>query len=166
MSTKRQVFYSFHYELDHWRASLVRNIGAIEGNKPAAGNEWEQVKKGGDRAIKLWIDGQMKYRSCTVVLIGEKTADRKWINYEIAESWNKHMGVVGIRIHGLRNQRNRISWKGKNPFDFIEYDKRKLSRIVHCYDPQGDNSKERYAWISKHLSFVVEKAIHIRKKYE
>ncbi len=32
----RRVFYSFHYVPDCWRTSQVRNIGAIEGNKPAS----------------------------------------------------------------------------------------------------------------------------------
>ena len=27
----------------------------------------------------------------------------KWINYEIGWSWDDGMGVVGIRIHGLKN---------------------------------------------------------------
>lgn len=31
----RRVFYSFHYVPDNWRVSQVRNIGAIEDNKPA-----------------------------------------------------------------------------------------------------------------------------------
>ena len=51
----RRVFYSFHYELDNWRASIVRNIGSIEGNRPATDNDWETVKKGGDKAIENWI---------------------------------------------------------------------------------------------------------------
>jgi hypothetical protein len=99
MATKRQVFYSFHYKPDCWRASQVRNIGAIEGNKPAPDNDWETITRSGDDAIKKWIKDQMKYRTCTVVLVGENTANRKWINYEIVESWNAGMGVVGIYIH-------------------------------------------------------------------
>ena len=31
----RRVFYSFHYELDYWRAAQVRNIGRLECNRPA-----------------------------------------------------------------------------------------------------------------------------------
>jgi len=27
---KRPAFFSFHYDNDAWRASLVRNIGAVE----------------------------------------------------------------------------------------------------------------------------------------
>ncbi len=57
--TKRNCFYSFHYLPDNWRAATVRNIGAIEGNKPTSDNNWETVKKGGDAAIKKWISDEM-----------------------------------------------------------------------------------------------------------
>ena len=68
---KRQVFFSFHYQPDSWRASQVRNTGALDGNEPFSDNAWEQVKRGGDRAIERWIAAQMNYRSCTVVLVGK-----------------------------------------------------------------------------------------------
>ena len=164
MVTKRQVFYSFHYKPDCWRVSTVRNIGTIEGNKPASDNDWETITGGGDTEIKKWINNQMKYRSCTVILVGNKTANRKWINYEIINSWNSNMGVVGIYIHGLKNSQGYISKKGNNPFDYITYgeSKEKLSTIVKCYNPAGTNSKERYEWISKHLSNAAEEAVKIR----
>ncbi|MGI9849328.1 TIR domain-containing protein [Vibrio vulnificus] len=162
----RRVFYSFHYVPDVTRVSQVRNIGALESNKPASDNDWETVKSGKDTAIKKWIADQMKGRTCTVVLVGEETANRKWINHEIVESWNKGMGVVGIYIHGLKNMNGNIANKGKNPFDFINYGDsgKKLSSIVKCYNPQGTNSKERYAWIAEHLENAVEEAIQIRNK--
>ena len=165
MATKRQVFYSFHYKPDYWRASTVRSIGAIEGNKPAPDNDWETITSSGDEAIKKWIKDQMQHSSCTVVLVGNKTADRKWINYEIAKSWDAGMGVVGIYIHGLKNKDKKISLKGNNPFDYINYGEsgKKLSTIVKYYNPAGSNSKERYAWISEHLSDAVEEAIKIRE---
>jgi hypothetical protein len=143
----------------------VRNIGAIEGNKPAPDNDWETITKNGDTAITKWIKDQMKYRSCTIVLVGENTANRKWINYEIIESWNAGMGVVGIRIHGLKNQDGYIANLGYNPFNYITYGKdgKKLSDIVKCYNPAGDNSKDRYDWITKHISNAVEEAIKIRE---
>ncbi len=161
----RQVFYSFHYKPDVMRVSQVRNIGALEANKPASDNDWETVKSGKDAAIKKWIADQMKERSCTVVLVGEKTANRKWINHEIIRSWNEGMGVVGIHIHGLKNTDGYISNKGLNPFSYIDYGNagKKLSSIVKCYNPGGNNSKERYAWITKHLENSVEEALKIRK---
>ena len=108
----------------------------------------------------------MKNRTCTVVLVGAQTANRKWINYEIVKSWNDGKGVVGIYIHGLKNADGRISNKGANPFDSITYThgerKRKLSSIVKCYNPTGSNSQERYNWIKKHLANAIEEAIKIR----
>ncbi len=161
---KRQVFYSFHYKPDSWRASTVRNIGAIEGNKPAPDNDWETITSGGDESIKDWIKNQMRYRSCTVVLVGSNTANRKWINYEIVESWNSDMGVVGIHINGLKNSEGFTSQKGSNPFDFITYGNSgaKLSSIVKCYTPSGDNSQEKYDWIVKYIGDAVEEAVKIR----
>ncbi|MCP4704061.1 MAG: TIR domain-containing protein [candidate division Zixibacteria bacterium] len=164
---KRQVFYSFHYKPDSWRASTVRNIGSIEGNRPAPDNDWETITSGGDAAIKNWIDDQMKYRSCSVILIGNKTAGRKWITHEIIKSWDAGMGVVGIHIYGLKNQDGYIADKGNNPFDHITLGNSitKLSSVVKCYTPSGSNSKERYAWISKHIANAVEEAITIRNNY-
>ena len=156
--TKRRVFYSFHYDQDAWRTGQVRNIGKVEGNQPAADNQWESIKKGGDKAIKQWIDDQMSRRSCTVVLVGTKTAGRKWIDYEILKSWRDGMGVVGIRIHGLKGDDGKVSAKGGNPFSHIAG----IPSAVQCYDPAGDTSTGRYAWISKYLAGAVEKAIEIR----
>ena len=163
----RKIFYSFHYSNDCWRTSTVRSIGSIEGNKPAHDNDWEKVKSGGDDAIKKWIASQLNGRSCTVVLIGEKTSERRWIRHEINESWNAGMGVVGIYIHGLKNNEGYISNKGKNPFDNISFTSsgKKLSEVVKAYNPIGTNSQERYAWIAKHLSNALEEAINIRKSF-
>ncbi|MGE3779878.1 MAG: TIR domain-containing protein [Pirellulaceae bacterium] len=163
----RRVFYSFHYKPDSWRASMVRQIGAIEGNRPATDNDWETVTKAGDEAIKRWIAGQMDGRTCTVVLVGANTANRKWINHEIVRSWDEGMGVVGIHVHGLRNSAQETASMGGNPFDFIGYGNtgKKLSSIVKCYNPAGSTSQERYDWIVKHLSNAVEEAIKIRNNH-
>ena len=162
----RRTFFSFHYKPDAERAAQVRNMGVVDGNKPVSDNDWETVKKGGDPAIKKWIANQMRGRSCTVVLVGSNTANRKWINHEIIKSWNDRMGVVGIYIHGLKNLDGYTTLKGSNPFDYIGYGDtgKKLSSIVKCYTPSGSNSKERYAWIKKYLAAAVEEAVKIRER--
>lgn len=162
----RRCFYSFHYTPDCHRAAQIRQIGSIEGNRPASDNDWESVKGGGEPAIKRWIAGQMAGRSCTVVLVGEGTANRKWINYEIIQSWDAGMGVVGIRIHGIKNLSGETSRMGANPFDYITHGptKQKLSSIVKCYSPAGATSKEKYAWIATHLANAVEEAVNIRRQ--
>ena len=166
-SPKRRAFYSFYYEEDNWRASQVRNIGVVEGNRPATDNDWEQVKRGGNAAIKGWIRGQMKGRSCTIVLVGTNTADRKWINYEIYESWSQKMGVVGIHIHGLKDRHRHTTTMGANPFSYflIRGTQTPLSKVVKCYNPPGRDSMERYNWIVINLSAMIEEAIAIRNQF-
>lgn len=162
----RSVFFSFHYKPDAVRASQVRNIGSIEGNKPANDNAWETVISQSDDAIKNWIASQMQGRSCTVVLVGAETANRKWINHEIVKAWDKGMGVVGIRIHGLKNFNGLTSAPGNNPFNYITHgkSKKKLSSIVKCYNPSGQDSKEKYDWIKNNIAAAVEEAINIRNQ--
>ena len=164
--TKRNCFYSFHYLPDNWRAATVRNIGTIDGNKPASDNNWETIKSGGDAAIKKWILDEMSGKSCIVVLVGSNTAGRKWINYEIVQGWDDGKGIVGINIHGLKDSDGNVSAKGDNPFDSIGYGNtgKKLSSIVKCYNPAGSNSQERYDWIKTHLANAVEEAIKIRNE--
>lgn len=163
---QRKCFYSFHYVPDVTRVAKLRNIGMIEGNRPATDNDWESVTKGGSAAIEKWISEQMTGKSCTIVMVGSGTANRKWIDHEIAKSWEKGMGIVGIHIHGISDITGKTSTKGANPFDYIKFSEtKKLSSIVKCYTPTGADSKERYAWISKHLAPAVEEAIAIRKQY-
>ena len=113
---KRQVFYSFHYDNDCWRANIVRNIGVVEGNNPVSPNKWEEIKKKGNAAVYRWIDENLKYRSCTIVLIGEETYKRPFVLYEIRKSWELKKGVFGIYIHGLEDDKENTANKGENPF--------------------------------------------------
>ena len=163
----RRVFFSFHYEEDNWRAAEIRNMGVIEGNKPVSDNDWEEITRGGDEAIKKWINDQMAGTSCTVVLIGTHTAGRKWINYEIKKSWNDEKGLLGIYIHNLEDRNGKQSIKGKNPFDnfTIRGNNIRLSSIVKAYDPPYSNSKNVYSYIKDHLADWVEEAIKMRSQY-
>lgn len=102
---KRQVFYSFHYDNDVFRVQQIRNIGALEDNKPVSANEWESVKRGGEVSIKKWIDDNLRYKSCVVVLVGEETSNRKWVRYEIEKAWELGKGLVGVYIHNLKDPR-------------------------------------------------------------
>lgn len=158
---KRQVFYSFHFDNDVMRVQQIRNIGAIEDNKPVSSNDWEEVKKKGDAGIKKWINDNMDYRSCVVVLIGEQTANRPWVKYEIEKAWNDGKGLLGIHIHNLKCPRNGTCSRGSNPFDqFNLKDGRKLSSIVKCYNP---DSTDAYNNIKNNIESWIEDAIAARK---
>jgi hypothetical protein len=163
----RHCFFSFHYQPDNWRAATVRSIGAINGNEAAGDNNWETIKRGGDQAIKSWIQAQMKGRTCTVVLIGQNTADRKWIDYEIEQTWEKKMGLLGIYIHGLKDSQGLIANKGKNPFSGFTVGSQKtpLTNIVQTYDHVGWDSKTRYAPIAANIGSWIEHAVATRQRY-
>ncbi len=149
----RRVFFSFHYDRDAWRASQVRNIGVIEGNASATDNKWEEVTRGGEAAVRRWIDEQLAGRSCTIVLVGAETADRKWVQYEIEKSWNDgNIGLLGIRIHRLLDHDRNASIAGSNPFDlFTLKDGRRLSAVATLYDPPFTASADAYAHISLNI---------------
>jgi len=161
----RRVFFSFHYKPDNWRASQIRNMGVVEGNRPVSDNDWEQITRGGDKAIQDWIAEQMEGKSCIVVLIGANTAGRKWIKYEIKKAWNDGKGVLGIYIHNLKDKEGNQSSKGKNPFDDFTINGEKLSKIVKAYDPPYSTSTYVYNHIGENLIDWVEEAIEIRNKY-
>lgn len=157
---KRHVFFSFHYDNDVFRVQQIRNIGALEGNKPVSVNEWESVKRGGEASIKKWIDDNLRYKSCVVVLVGEETANRKWVQYEIEKAWGLGKGLVGVYIHNLKDPRTGKSSKGKNPFDQFEFDDgTKLSSVVKCYNP---NPNDAYNEIKDNLEDWIEEAIASR----
>ena len=161
----RRAFYSFHYIPDNWRASQVRNMGVIEGNRPASDNDWEEVKRGGDIAIRRWIDDQINGKSVSIVLIGSNTAGRKWINYEIKKSWDEKKGVLGIYVHNLKDRDGNQAIRGRNPFEDLTASGTKMSNIVKAYDPPYYLSTQVYDFIKQNLAYWIEEAISIRGKY-
>jgi hypothetical protein len=163
----RRVFYSFHYKPDNWRASQVRNMGVIEGDAPVSDNDWESITKAGDAAIERWIDGQLEGKSCSIVLIGTNTADRKWIDYEILKTWNTRKGLLGIYIHNLKDREQRQSSRGTNPFwgFTVGTQKANMSDVVKAYDPPYTDSSDVYRYIKNDLESWVEDAIQIRNNF-
>lgn len=151
----RKVFYSFHFDNDNWRAGQVRNIGTVEGDKPVNGNKWEEVKHKSDVTIKAWIDDNLKDKSCLIVLIGEITSERKWVNYEINRAWELGKAVCGIYIHNLEDVFGKQSKKGKNPFN----------SHIPIFDSSYETSKYVYDDIKNNISDLVEKATRVRSQY-
>lgn len=152
----RRVFFSFHYERDIWRANQVRNSWVTKPDREAAGfwdaASWEEVKRRGEDAVKQWIDNQLEGTSVTVVLIGYETHTRKYVSYEIEQSYNRGNGLLGIYIHNLKDEDGKTDLKGKNPFDnfYIEKDGRYVyfSVIYTTYDWVIDDGYNNFAdWI-------------------
>lgn len=163
---RRNVFCSFHFDRDFFRVQQIRNIGWLDRNPIVTPNAWEQIKRSGDVAIKKWIDSNLAGKSCLIVLVGAQTAQRPWVQYEIKRAWELGKAVLGIRIHGLKNQRGYVDNPGYNPFDLISVQGGILTTVgsVQCYDPTGWDSKAKYNHIVNYMPLWIEQAIEDRSR--
>ncbi|MFC7072976.1 TIR domain-containing protein [Halovenus rubra] len=157
----RTTFFSFHYDNDIWRASQVRNSDVVDQGVQESGfidgASWESLKREGDDAVREWIDKQMKGCSVTVVLIGSDTYNRKWINYEIENSYESGMGLVGVRIHKIKDEDENRDQRGKNPLSkYHDADTGdSLSSIFNTYDWVDDNGHDNLGdWVEKAAQIV------------
>lgn len=154
------VFYSFHYYNDVFRVQQIRNMGVVDGNEPVSPNNWEQVKRKGDAAVERWIDENMKYKRCVIVLIGSETANRRWVKHEIKRAWELKKGLFGIYIHNLKCPRTGTCSKGRDPFLNWDIGNQSMASLVTCYDPV---SWDAYGEISRNLVTWVSQAIEQAK---
>lgn len=107
----RRVFFSFKYE-DVSRAMVVRNSWVTQGTEAAGfidAADFEKVRRNGDQAIKNWIDNQLKDTSVTVVLVGEKTCESRWVKYEIEQSIKRGNGLLGIDVSKIKDLQGNTS---------------------------------------------------------
>lgn len=122
----RHTFFSFHYDLDIFRANQVRNSWVFKLNQAEAGffddAGWEKARKS-KTEIKRWINNRLDGASVTVVLIGQDTVDREWVNYELQRSFELGMGLMGIYIHNCKDIEGLKTDKGSIDFEPLGKDK-------------------------------------------
>ena len=137
----RRVFFSFEYE-DVSRAMVVRNSRVTQGKETAGfidAADFEEIKRQGDIAIKNWIDNQLKGTSVTIVLVGKKTCNSRWVKYEIEKSKDIGNGILGIDISKIKNLQGKTSERcGQVPKGYNFY----LWNNDKGYENMGD-------WIEK-----------------
>jgi hypothetical protein len=114
----RHVFFSFHYQRDIVRVNQIRNLPEIVDEAAAGFKDsslWEEAKRKSDDAVKKLIDVGLIGTTVTVVCIGNKTAGRKFINYEIQKSIDRGNGILGVQIHHLKNFAGETDPAGETP---------------------------------------------------
>lgn len=161
----RRVFLSYHYHLDAHRASWIRDCGLILPSDLASDHVWAAITRAGDTAIERWIDRQMRDAECTIVLIGQITAGRRWIDYEISKSRQEGRGIFGIHIHNLKNEHGSQSGKGTNPFAAVapEGPTGTPADEPRIYDPPFLASADAREYIEMNLANWIERAIAHRR---
>jgi len=157
----QKCFLSFHYTADSWRVSQIKQIGAIEEQPLLESNKWEEIKKKGDDAIEKWIADNMRGKNCLVVLVGEKTANRRWVKHEIKKAWRDGLGVLAIYIHNLKDADGKQSPKGSDPFIGLNIDGVEIKAKV--YDPPYTTSTYVYDHIKNNIETWIDNAVKARK---
>lgn len=101
----RKVFFSFKYD-DVSRAMVVRNSDVIRGDDKRGfidKAEFEKVERQGNPAIQRWIDAQLDGTSVTVVLVGARTDQSRWVRYEVTESIKRGNGLLGVDVSKIKD---------------------------------------------------------------
>lgn len=106
LSTKKQVFISFHYKSGKERVQEVMRI--IESqNKYAVCKELEKSEP--DK-IREWIDEKIRDTKLTIILFNSGLVESEWVEYEI-----------------------KASREMNNPFMFLLYEEDGLEKDMLCY---------------------------------
>ena len=74
----------------------------------------------------------------TAVLIGQETASRPWVKYEIEQSIARGNGLLGVNIYKIKNQHGEVDDPGTNPLS--------KGYVVYNWNNQ-DGAKNLGAWI-------------------
>ena len=101
MGDVRVTYFAFHYA-DIWEVNQIRNSDQFISRQAAGfkdGSLWEEARRKGDAAIKRMIDEGLQGTSVTICLIGQQTAYRPYVAYELQESFKCGNLVFGIHLH-------------------------------------------------------------------
>lgn len=160
----RFVFFSFNYEdVKNFKVNVVRNNWLLKNKEETFidGSIWEKSKTKGSSFIKELIENGLYNTSVTVVLIGQDTANRRWINYEIIKSFERGNGILAIHINKI-NGLTGITKKGFNPLDRLKFQVSEDGRKITFFElkngrwelfndlPQINNKKSNTLYFENH----------------
>jgi hypothetical protein len=98
----RRVYFAFDYQ-DVFAVNQIRRHGEFTGVAVAGfadASLWEKLKQRDQRVIRRAIDDALGNTSVTVVCVGERTARRRWVKYELSASRSRGKGLLGVYLPG------------------------------------------------------------------
>lgn len=133
----RFVFFSFDYaDVGNFRVNVVRNSWLLKNKQETFvdGSIWETAKGKGDAFLKKLIEEGLNRTSVTAVLIGQGTANRRWVNYEIVKSFERGNGILGVHINRIKGKDGYIVSRGANPLDRLGLKVSEEGKKVNFYE--------------------------------
>jgi len=153
----RKVFFSFHYQRDIWRVNQIRHSGAFRGVEECGFIDfslWEDKGDAANATLRRLIAEGLHGTSVTAILVGTETSQRPWVHYEIAESRRRGNGLIVVRIHNVKDIKERTDSWGSNPLDYHTFGgtgplaQTKVSLLVPEYDWVFNNGYANFgSWI-------------------
>jgi hypothetical protein len=133
----RYTFFSFCYnDVKNFKVNVVRNSWLINHDSDTFidGSIWEKEKSKGAVVIKNLIDSGLNKTSVTAVLIGDETASRRWVKYEIVKSFERGNGILGIHINRIRGKDQKITARGANPLERLAFKVSEDGKKIRFYE--------------------------------
>lgn len=133
----RYVFFSFAYnDVKNFRVNVVRNSWLLNNNEETFidGSIWEKAITKGDAYLKRLIENGLNKTSVTAILIGQDTANRRWVNYEIMKSFERGNGILGIHINRIRGKDGKMCARGQNPLDRLAFEISDNGKKIRFYE--------------------------------
>jgi hypothetical protein len=126
----RNVFISFHVE-DESQVNLLRE--QAKSDRYDIDFRDYSVKEPFDEKWKTECRERISQTSVTVCMIGEKTAEREAVIWELEESYRQGKKVIGVKIHKDKDYpipRPLV----ENNAPIVEWDLKKISRLLEESD--------------------------------
>lgn len=141
------IFYSFHYSHDYDRIRRVLDAYHIQGGYSCtpfiSDEEIERMKQEGLDSIHRWIETEIAKADAVVVLIGEHSFGRYFIEYEIQTAYALNKPLMGVFINEIPDKNGRVGLRSKTP----------LVKNEITYDWILDNGALNiHGWINKLLA--------------
>jgi imidazolonepropionase-like amidohydrolase len=98
----RRVYFAFDYK-DVFAVNQIRRAAqfidvAVAGFTDAS--QWEKLKEKDDAVIRAAIDAAVVGTTVTVACVGDRTAARRWVDYELRVSRDRGNGLLGVYLPG------------------------------------------------------------------
>lgn len=120
----RRTFFSFHYQPDVSRAQVVRNSWVTQDRQDAGffdASVFEAKKRKGVEILKRFLREALNGSTVTCVLAGAQTAARRWVRYEVVQSFRRGNGILCVFIDGIKNLQQLPALRGANPLDQLAF---------------------------------------------
>ncbi len=109
LQIKRRVFVSYHHDLDQSAYDYLSFV-LTEVYETCADRSLDRIVDSTDPGyvMRRIREGHITGTSCTIVLCGAETYQRKYVDWEIKATLDKQHGLVGVTLPGVSR-----SWDGK-----------------------------------------------------